>query len=186
MRTDAQTPPATNSERSPSCLWATVLAVQPLLAAGALFGTLLFSFVAVITQAGNLPAFLPLVPGALAILLFGAVHLYTPIYVVGIMLDVRSVRNNSVGWTPSTWLLLGGIFQMIYFVVPVVQAYGPDTFEELVFGSVELVTLALAGVLTLRYVHARCSDIYQPPLVISLRSRVWSSAASVFPTTKGE
>jgi hypothetical protein len=55
-----------------------------------------------------------------------------------------------------------------------VQAYGGETFEELVFGSVELAALLSTGILTVQYLAVRDSNLPGAPALVSLWSSVWS------------
>ena len=74
-------------------------------------------------------------------------------------------------------MLLAGGAQIVYFVVPIVQAYGGETFEELVFGSVELATLLCTGIVTIQYLAVRDSNLPGAPALVSLWSGVWSRLA---------
>lgn len=170
---------STADEGNASWRWATVLAVHPVLTTGVLAGALLFGLVSAVTTAFDLPKFIPLFPGALTLLFLGAAHLYTPIYVVALALDRRRVRPINAAWSPARLILLGGGAQIVYFAVPIVQAYGGKTFEELVFGSVELAALLSAGVVTVRYLAVRDTNIPGAPVLVSLWSGVWSRVTGV-------
>ena len=156
--------------------WATVLAVHPSLTTGVLAGALLFGLASTATTAFGLPKFIPLFPGALLLVFLGGAYLYTPVYVVGLALDRRRVRATDAAWSPPRLALLGGGAQVVYFVVPMVQASGGETFEELVFGSVELAALLCAGVVTVRYLAVRDTNRPGAPALVSLWSEVWSRA----------
>lgn len=173
-RADAVHASTTDRGESPSWQWATALAVQPVLTTGVFVGTLLFGFVSTTTTALALPEYRPLVPGAATLAFLGLAYLYTPIYVVGLALDRRYVRATEGVWDPSRSVLLGGGIQIIYFTVPIVQAYGGETFEELVFGSVEFAALLCTGVITIRYLAVRDSNLPESPALVSLWSGVWS------------
>ena len=71
-------------------------------------------------------------------------------------------------------VLLAGGAQIVYFVVPIIQAYGGETFEELVFGSVEFAALLCTGVVTIRYLTVRDDNLPGAPALVSLWSSVWS------------
>jgi hypothetical protein len=172
--TDGHNGLLTGGEREISWFWASVLAIQPVLTTAALLGFLLFALISTATTSLQLPDFLPLIPGALALIFVGAAHLYTPIYLAGLLLDLRKVRKASGVWTPSWWFLLGGGAQIVYFIVPVVQASGVQTFEELVFGTLEVTALFAAGVITTRYLRARDSNLSGAPTLVSFWSSVWS------------
>jgi hypothetical protein len=159
--------------------WATVLAVHPVIAVGVLAGALLFGLAGTATTAFGLPKFIPLVPGGLTLVFLGMAHLYTPIYVAGLALDRRCVRASDAAWRPSRLVLLAGGAQIVYFVVPIIQAYGGKTFEELVFGSVEFAALLCTGVVTIRYLAVRDSNLPGAPALVSLWSGVWSRLAGV-------
>lgn len=159
--------------------WATVLAVHPVMTIGVLAGALLFGLVSSATTAFDLPKFIPLFPGALMLVFIGLAHLYTPIYVIGLALDRRCVRATDATWSPSGLILLAGGAQIVYFVVPIVQAYGGETFEELVFGSVELAVLLCTGVVTVRYLAVRESNLPGAPALVSLWSGIWSRVTEV-------
>lgn len=154
--------------------WVTVLAVHPILTTGVLAGALLFGLTSTATTAFGLPKFIPLFPGGLLLVFLGGAHLYTPIYVVGLALDRRRVRATDAARSPSRLALLGGGVQVVYFVVPMVQAYGGETFEELVFGSIELAALLCTGVVTIRYLVVRDTNLPGAPALVSLWSGVWS------------
>lgn len=154
--------------------WAAVLAVHPVLTTGVLAGALLFGLTSTATIAFGLPKFIPLVPGGLMLVFLGLAHLYTPIYVVGLALDRRRVRAIDGGWVPSRLILLSGGAQIVYFAVPIVQAYGGETFEELVFGSVEFAALLCTGAVTVRYLAIRDNNLPGAPALVSLWSGVWS------------
>jgi hypothetical protein len=153
--------------------WAAVLAVHPVLTTGVLAGALLFGLISTATTAFDLPKFIPLFPGGLTLVFLGLAYLYTPIYVVGLALDRRRLRATDAAWVPSRLVLLGGGAQIAYFAVPIVQAYGGETFEELVFGSVELAALLCTGVVTIRYLAVRDSNLPGAPALVSLWSNVW-------------
>ena len=159
--------------------WATVLAVHPVLTLGVLAGALLFGLAGTATTAFGLPKFVPLVPGGLALAFLGGVHLYTPIYIAGLALDRRCVRASDVAWRPSKVVLLAGGAQIVHFVVPIVQAYGGETFEELVFGSVELAALLCTGVVTIQYLASHDNNLPGAPALVSLWSSVWSRLAGM-------
>lgn len=59
------------------------------------------SLVSTATTSLQLPDFLPLTPGVLALICIGAAHPHTPIYFAGRVLDRRTVRKASGVWTPS-------------------------------------------------------------------------------------
>ncbi len=166
---NAESPDAspTDGERHASWVWASVLAVQPLLTAGSLFGLVAFGVVSAATGWLQLPAYLPLVPGAAALVAIGLAYLYTPLYLAALALDYRQVLNAPGGWRPSRWILLGAGSQLAYFVVPIVQAYGIETFEELVFGVVELTALLVAGTATVRYLRARDDNFAGAPRLVT-------------------
>ncbi|SDY24098.1 hypothetical protein [Halobellus clavatus] len=166
--------PTTDGGANASWRWATVLAVQPVLTIGACLGALLFGLLSTATRAFGLPAYLPIFPGALTLVFLGVAYVYTPIYAAGVVLDRRSVRASAAVWSPSRLVLLGSGIQAIYFVVPMVQAYGGETFEELVFGSVELAALLSTGILTVQYLAVRDSNLPGTPALVSLWSSVWS------------
>ena len=159
--------------------WAAVLAVHPVLTTGVLAGALLFGLTSTATTAFDLPKFIPLFPGGLMLVFLGLAFLYTPIYVVGLALDRRRVRATDAAWSPSRLIVLGGGAQIIYFTVPIVHAYGGETFEELVFGSVELAALLCTGVVTVRYLAVRDSNLAGTPALVSLWSGVWSRITRV-------
>ena len=79
--------------------------------------------------------------------------------------------------------LLGGAAQVAYVVVPITQAYGGATFEELVFGSVELAALLCAGAVTARYLAARGGDRPEAPPLVSVWAGVWTRLARRSPFT---
>lgn len=170
---------STTDEENTSWRWATVLAAHPVLTTGVLAGVLLFGLVSTATIALDLPKFIPLFPGALTLVFLGLSHLYTPIYVIGLALDRRRVRATDATWRPSRLVLLGGGGQITYFVVPIVQAYGGKTFEELVFGSIELAALLCTGVVTIRYLAVRDTNLPGAPALVSLWSSVWSRVTGV-------
>ncbi|NLV11873.1 hypothetical protein [Haloarcula argentinensis] len=157
--------------------WATVLAVHPVLTTGVLAGLLLFALTSTASTAFGLPKFIPLFPGGLMLLFLGLGHLYTPVYVAGLALDRRRVRATDTAWVPSRLGLLGACSQIVYFAVPIVQAYGGETFEELVFGSVELAALLCTGVVTVKYLAVRDSNLPRAPALVSLWSGVWFRVA---------
>ncbi|WP_434531487.1 hypothetical protein ACODNH_20960 (plasmid) [Haloarcula sp. NS06] len=138
---------------------------------------LLFALISTATTAFGLPKFIPLFPGGLMLLFLGLGHLYTPVYVAGLVLDRRRVRATDATWVPSRLILLGGGSQIVYFAVPIVQAYGGETFEELVFGSVELAALLCTGVVTVKYLAVRDSNLPGAPALVSLWSGVWFRVA---------
>lgn len=173
--TDAPNGSPDGRERERSWSWATVLAIQPLLTAVALFGTVLFALVSTATLSLQLPEFLPLFPGALALVFFAMAHLYTPLYVTGLALDLRQVRETGGAWAPSRLFLLGSGPQLVYFIAPLVRAYGVETFDELVFGTLEMAALLATGVITTRYLHARDRNLSGTPPLVSPWSGVWSS-----------
>lgn len=109
----------------------------------------------------------------------GIAHLYTPIYVAGLALDRRCVRASEAAWKPSRLALLAGGSQIVYFAVPIIQAYGNETFEELVFGSVELAALLCTGVVTVQYLAVRDNNLPNAPALVSLWSSVWSRLAGM-------
>lgn len=164
----------TGSERHGSWVWASVLAVQPLLTAGSLFGLLAFGIVSTATEWLQLPAYLPLVPGAPALVAIGVAYLYTPLYLAALALDYRQVRNAPGGGRPLRWILPSAGSQLVYFVVPLVQAYGIETFEELVFGVVELTALFVAGITTIQYLRARDHSSAGAPGLVAWWSTVCS------------
>ena len=170
---------STSNGVNASWRWATVLAVHPLITVGVLAGALLFGLTGTATTAFGLPPFIPLVPGGLTLVFLGIAHLYTPIYVTGLALDRRCVRASDAAWRPSRLVLLAGGAQIVYFVVPIIQAYGGKTFEELVFGSVEFAALLCTGVVTIRYLAVRDSNLPGAPALVSLWSGVWSRLAGV-------
>lgn len=137
----------------------------------ALAGLLLFGLVSTATLSLQLPDYLPLIPGAVALIFIGVAYLYTPIYLAGLVIDYRQVRQANVDWNPSRWFLLGGSLQLTYFIIPIVQAYEIETFEELVFGAVELTALFATGVITIRYLRTRDSNLSGAPMLVTL----WSS-----------
>jgi hypothetical protein len=120
-----------------------------------------------------------LVPGGLTLVFLGVAYFYTPVYIVGLTLDWRRVRASDTTWSPSKSILLGGGAQIAYFIVPIVQAYGGETFEELVFGSVELAALFCTGVVTVRYLAIRDNNLPGAPALVSLWSGVWSRVTRV-------
>ncbi|WP_324666213.1 hypothetical protein [Haloarcula sediminis] len=140
-------------------------------------GLLLFALVSTATSSLQLPKFLPLLPGAVALICIGLVHLYTPIYFAGLVLDIRQVRGSSGVWRPSWWFLLGGGAQLVYFSIPLIQAYGGETFEELVFGTLEVMALLVAGIITINYIHERDSHLFGAPTLVSLWSSVWPGSS---------
>lgn len=164
----------TGGERHGSWVWAAVLAVQPLLTAASLFGLLAFGVVSAATGWLQLPAYLPLIPGAAALVAIGVAYLYTPLYLAALALDCRQVRNAPGGWRPPWWILLGAGSQLVYFLVPIVQAYGVETFEELVFGVAELTALLVAGITTVRYLRARDDNFAGAPRLVARWSTVCS------------
>ena len=170
---------STSNGVNASWRWATVLAVHPLITVGVLAGALLFGLTGTATTAFGLPPFIPLVPGGLTLVFLGIAHLYTPIYVTGLALDRRCVRASDTAWRPSRLVLLAGGAQIVYFVVPIIQAYGGETFEELVFGSVELAALLCTGGVTIRYLAVRVSNLPGAPALVSLWSGVWSRFAGM-------
>jgi hypothetical protein len=174
--TDAPSGSPGGRERESPWLWATVLAIHPVLTAVALFGTALFAFVSTATLSLQLPEYLPLFPGALALISFAMAHLYTPLYVTGLALDLRQVRQTGGAWAPSRWFLLGSGPQLVYLIAPLVQAYGVETFDELVFGTLEMAALLATGVITTRYLHARDRNLPGTPPLVSPWSGVWSCA----------
>ena len=99
---------ATDGGVNTSWRWATVLAVHPVLTAGALLGAVLFGLGSAATTAFNLPKFLPLFPGALTLLFLGGAHLYTPVYLAGLALDRRRVRATDAVWGQSGLVVSGG------------------------------------------------------------------------------
>lgn len=175
---ETRSTPTIDSEQRNSWRWATVLAVHPFLTAGALLNTLLFGLAAAAARAEYLPEFVPLLPGALALLCLGVVHLYTPIYVTGLIMDLRAARKDDTEWSSPRWVLLAGGLQTVYFVGPVVQAYGVDTFDELVFGSIEYVLLVLASIVTVRYLYLTGDDACRAPSLVSLCVRAWSKIST--------
>lgn len=175
---DASNGISPDTEPPPSWSWATLLAIHPCLTTAAVVGLLLFGLTSTVTSSSQLPDFLPLLPGAPAMIALGTVYLYTPIYLAGLILDLRQVRKADITWDPS-WQILGtGSVQVIYFVIPIVQAYDGDTFEELVFGSVELTAVVAVGVLTVRYLNTRGDHFLGAPRLVSLWANVWSTVAS--------
>lgn len=168
---------ATDGGVNTSWRWATVLAVHPVLTAGALFGAVLFGLGSAATTAFNLPKFLPLFLGALTLLFLGGAHLYTPVYLAGLALDRRRVRATDAVWGQSGLVVSGGGAQAVYVLVPIVQAYGGATFEELVFGSIEFAALLFAGVVTVRHLAIRDNNMPGAPGIVSLWSSVWSRVA---------
>jgi hypothetical protein len=146
---------------------------------GVLAGGLLFAFVSTATTAFGLPKFIPLLPGGLTLVFLGVVHLYTPIYLAGLALDRRCVRVSDAAWSPSGLVLLAGGSQAVYFIIPIIQAYGGETFEELVFGSVELAALVCTGVVTIRYLAVRDNHSSGAPVLVSLWSSVWSRCTGI-------
>lgn len=170
---------STSDDVSPSWRWATVLAVHPVLTTGVLAGALLFGLVSAATTGFGLPKFVPLVPGVLTLAFLGFAHLYTPIYVLALALDRRRVRATDATRNPSRAVLLAGGAQIVYFVVPIGQAYAGETFEELVFGSVELAALLCTGVATVRYLAVRDTTFPGAPALVSLWSGVWSRVTRV-------
>jgi hypothetical protein len=159
--------------------WATVLAVHPVMTIGVLADALLFGLAGTATTAFGLPKFIPLIPGGLTLAFLGFAHLYTPIYVAGLALDRRCVRASDAAWMPSKFVLVAGGAQIVYFVVPIIQAYGGETFEELVFGSVELAALLCTGVVTVQYLAVRDNNLPGAPALVSLWSSVWSRLAGM-------
>ena len=157
--------------------WAAVLAVHPVLTTGVLAGALLFALISTATTAFGLPKVLPLFPGALMLVFLGLAYLYTPIYVLGLALDRRRVRLTDASGGPLRLVLLGGGTQIVYFAVPIVQAYRGEWFEELVFGSVELAALLCTGIVTVRYLAVRDSNLPGAPALVSLWSGVWFRVA---------
>lgn len=172
-RTEESHTPTSNGTNA-SWRWATVLAVHPSMTTGALASTLLFGFVSTATTAFDLPRFIPLIPGGLTLVFLGLAHLYTPIYVVGLALDRRQLRATDMTWSPSGSILLAGGAQIVYFLVPILQAYGGQTFEELVFGSVEFVALLCTATVTVRYLAVRETTLPGAPALVSLWSDVWT------------
>jgi hypothetical protein len=170
---------STNDGVNASRRWATVLAVHPLMTVGVLAGALLFGLVGTATTAFGLPKFIPLVPGGLTLVFLGIAHLYTPIYVAGLALDRRCVRASEAAWKPSRLALLAGGSQIVYFAVPIIQAYGNEAFEELVFGSVELAALLCTGIVTVRYLAIRDNTLHNAPALVSLWASVWSRLAGM-------
>jgi hypothetical protein len=170
---------STNDGVNASWRWATVLAVHPVMTVGVLAGALLFGLAGTATTAFGLPKFVPLLPGGLTLVFLGGAHLYTPIYVAGLALDRRYVRASEAAWRPSRLVVVAGGTQIVYFVVPIIQAYGGETFEELVFGSVEFAALLCTGVVTIRYLAVRDSNLPGAPALVSLWSGVWSRLAGV-------
>ncbi|WP_152422398.1 hypothetical protein [Halorubrum californiense] len=168
---------STTDEMNVSWRWATTLAIQPVLTAGVLAGALLFGLVSTATTSFGLPKFIPLVPGGLTLVFLGVAFFYTPVYIVGLALDRRRVRATDVAWSPSRLILLGGGAQTVYIAIPIIQAYGGETFEELVFGSVELAALLCAGVVTVRYLAIRDNNLPGAPALVSLWSGVWLRVA---------
>jgi hypothetical protein len=167
-----------DGERNGSWLWATLLAIQPFLTTVGLVGLLLFALVSTATSSLQLPEFLPLLPGAVALISIGLVHLYTPIYLAGLVLDRRQVREPNSVWRPSWWVLLGGGAQLVYFSIPLIQAYGGETFEELVFGTLEVIALLVAGIVTTKYLYERDSHLPGAPTLVSLWSSVWPGSSA--------
>lgn len=176
--TSAQNDSPDDGGRNGSWIWATVLAIQPLLITVGLVGLLLFALVSTATSSLQLPKFLPLLPGAVALICIGLVHLYTPIYFAGLVLDIRQVRESSSVWRPSWWFLLGGGAQLVYFSIPLIQAYGGETFEELVFGTLEVMALLVAGIITTNYIYERDSHLSGAPTLVSLWSSVWPGSSA--------
>jgi hypothetical protein len=170
---------STNDGVNASWRWATVLAIHPVITVGVLAGAVLFGLAGTATTAFGLPKFIPLVPGGLTLVCLGIAHLYTPIYVAGLALDRRCVRASEVAWKPPRVVLLAGGAQIVYFAVPIIQAYGGETFEELVFGSVELAALLCTGVVTVQYLAVRDNNLSNAPALVSLWSSVWSRLAGV-------
>ncbi len=164
----------TSDGEDTSWRWATVLAVHPLLTTGVLAGALLFGLTSTATTTFDLPRFIPLFPGGLMLIFLGVAFLYTPIYVVGLVLDRRHMPATDAAWVPSRVILLGGGAQTVYFAVPIVQAYGGETFEELVFGSVELAALLCTGAVTVWYLAVCDNNRTGAPALVSLWSNVWS------------
>jgi hypothetical protein len=136
---------------------------------------LLFALASTATRSLHLPEYLPLLPGTAALVFLGIAYLYAPLHVVGFVVDLARVRNADIGWTPSGWFAVGGGTQAVYVTVPLVQAYGGTTFEEVVFGSVELTALLLTGLVTTRYLHARDTCLPQSPPLVSLCAAVWAT-----------
>jgi hypothetical protein len=167
-----------DGDRNGSWLWATLLAIQPLLTTVGLVGLLLFALVSTATSSLQLPKFLPLLPGAVALICIGLVHLYTPIYFAGLVLDIRQVRESNSVWRPSWWVLLGGGAHLVYFSIPLIQAYGGKTFEELVFGMLKVIVLLVAGSLTTKYLCERDSHLPGAPTLVSLWSSVWPGSSA--------
>jgi len=167
-----------DGDRNGSWLWATLLAIQPLLTTVGLVGLLLFALVSTATSSLQLPKFLPLLPGAVALICIGLVHLYTPIYFAGLVLDIRQVRESNSVWRPSWWVLLGGGAHLVYFSIPLIQAYGGKTFEELVFGTLEVMALLVAGIITTKYLYERDSHLSGAPTLVSLWSSVWPGSSA--------
>ena len=145
-----------------------MLAVHPVLTTGVIAGVFLFGLSSTATTAFGLPKFIPVLPGGLMLLFLGLAHLYTPVYVAGLALDRRRVRGTDAAGVSSRLVLLGGGAQVVYFVVPIVQAYGGKTFEELVFGSVELAALLCTGVVTVRYLAVLDTNVSGAPALVSL------------------
>ena len=170
---------STNDGMNASWRWATVLAVYPVMTIGVLAGALLFGLAGTATTAFGLPKYIPLVPGGLTLVFLGIAHLYTPIYVAGLALDRRCVRASDAAWRPSRLVLLAGGAQIVYFVVPIIQAYGGETFEELVFGSVEFAALLCTGVVTIQYLAACVNNFPGAPALVSLWCSVWSRLAGI-------
>ena len=163
----------TTDGENASWRWATVLAVHPVLTTGVIAGMFLFGLSSTATTAFGLPKFIPLFPGGLMLLFLGLAHLYTPIYIAGLALDRRRVRATDVARVRSRLGLLGGGAQVVYFAVPMVQAYGGKTFEELVFGSVELAALLCTGVVTVRYLAVLDTNLSGAPALVSLWAGAW-------------
>lgn len=172
--TDPKTGTPTNGKWKVSWFWATVLSVQPILTTAALVGILLFVLVSTATVSLQLPGYLPLVPGTLMLIFVGVAYVYTPVFLVGLVLDLRKVRNTEAVWSPSWWFLLGGSVQIAYFSIPIIQAYEVQTFEELVFGAVEFTALIVTGVTTVRYLRARDNNFSGAPTLVSLWSGLWA------------
>ena len=162
---------------SGSWRWATVLAVHPALITGVIIGVFLFGLSTTATRAFGLPKFIPLLPGGLMLLFLGLAHLYTPVYVAGFVLNRRRVRTTDATWAPLRLVLLGAGAQIVYFVVPIIQAYGGKTFEELVFGSVEIAALLCTGVVTVRYLAVLDNNFPGAPALVSLWSGAWYRVA---------
>lgn len=176
--TGPEAPSGTPTGAAPrtSWIWATLIAIHPSLTTAALVGLLLFGLTSAVTPSLRLPDFLPLLPGVPALIATGIAYVYTPIYLTGLILDLRQVRSAEIAWNPSWWMLLAGSVQVVYFIVPIVQAYEGDTFGELVFGSVELAALLAAGLATVRYLNTRDGRFPGAPRLVSLWSSVWSKA----------